>query len=81
MGLSAIRTRMRDPGLVATPSVDAATVRVLFEYVVEIGKFTVRAIGPEDARLPHDARAKLRVSPRAVRIWPRDGGAYGGRAR
>src|SRR4029450_5179870 len=34
MGLSAIRTRMRDPGLVATPSVDAATVRVLFEYVV-----------------------------------------------
>ena len=34
MGLSAIRTRMRDPGLVAAPSVDAATVRVLFEYVV-----------------------------------------------
>jgi hypothetical protein len=33
MGLSAIRTRMRDPGLVATPAVDAATVRVLFEYV------------------------------------------------
>ncbi|HEY7539501.1 MAG TPA: ABC transporter ATP-binding protein [Methylomirabilota bacterium] len=51
------------------------------EYVVEIGKFPVRAIGPEDARLPHDARAKLCVSPRAVRIWPRDGGANGRRAR
>ncbi|HZO39156.1 MAG TPA: cbb3-type cytochrome c oxidase subunit I [Methylomirabilota bacterium] len=34
MGLSAIRTRMRDPGLVAARSVDAATVQVLFEYVV-----------------------------------------------
>ena len=51
------------------------------EYVVEIGKFTVRATGPEDARLPHDARAKLCVSPRAVRIWPRRSGANGGRAR
>src|SRR6059036_4373425 len=30
---SAIRTRMRDPGLVAAPSVDPATVRVTFEYV------------------------------------------------
>src|SRR5207245_11583151 len=29
----AIRTRMRDPGLVAAPSVDPATVRVTFEYV------------------------------------------------
>src|SRR5882724_4736209 len=29
----AIRTRMRDPGLVAAPSADAATVRVTFEYV------------------------------------------------
>jgi len=45
------------------------------EYVVEIGKFTVRAIGPEDARLPHEARARLCVSPRAVRIWPRSDGA------
>jgi len=51
------------------------------EYVVEIGKFTVRATGPEDARLPHDALAKLCVSPRAVRIWPRSSGANGGRAR
>ena len=48
------------------------------EYVVEIGKFTVRATGPEDARLPHDARAQLCVSPRAVRIWPRGGGPNGG---
>src|SRR3989454_5274555 len=31
--LFAIRTRMRDPGLVAAPSVDPATVRVTFEYV------------------------------------------------
>src|SRR2546427_7417690 len=30
----AIRTRMRDPGLTAAPSVDPATVRVTFEYVV-----------------------------------------------
>jgi iron(III) transport system ATP-binding protein len=45
------------------------------EYVVEIGKFMVRAIGPEDARLPHEARARLCVSPRAVRIWPRSDGA------
>ena len=45
------------------------------EYVVEIGKFTVRAIGPDDARLPHEARARLCVSPRAVRIWPRSDGA------
>src|SRR6266567_1144808 len=29
----AIRTRMRDPGLTAAPSVDPATVRVMFEYV------------------------------------------------
>src|SRR6266478_1984168 len=50
------------------------------EYVVEIGKFTVRATGPEDARLPHDARAKLCVSPRAVRVWPRGAGANGGTA-
>jgi len=51
------------------------------EYVVEMGKFTVRATGPEDARLPHDARAKLCVSPRAVRVWPRAAGANGGNAR
>src|SRR3989441_10140053 len=31
--LLAIRTRMRDPGRVAAPSVDPATVRVTFEYV------------------------------------------------
>src|SRR5436309_15266668 len=31
--LFAIRTRMRDPGLTAAPSVDSATVRVTFEYV------------------------------------------------
>src|SRR5207245_6955338 len=30
---SAIRTRMRDPGLVAAPSTDAPTARVTFEYV------------------------------------------------
>ena len=51
------------------------------EYVVEIGKFTVRATGPEEARLPHDARAKLCVSPRAVRVWPRGAAANGGTAR
>jgi cytochrome c oxidase cbb3-type subunit 1 len=33
MEFSAIRTRMRDPGLVAASSVDATTVHVLFEYV------------------------------------------------
>ena len=51
------------------------------EYVVEIGNFTVRATGPEHPRLPHEARAKLRVSPRAVRVWPRSAGANGGQAR
>ena len=50
------------------------------EYVVEIGKFTVRATGPEEARLPHEARARLCVSPRAVRVWPRSAGANGGKA-
>src|SRR2546425_10628634 len=30
---SAIRTRMRDPGLVAAPSTDAPTARVTFEYL------------------------------------------------
>ncbi len=50
------------------------------EYVVEMGKFTVRATGPGDARLAHDARAKLCVSPRAVRVWPRGAGANGGTA-
>jgi iron(III) transport system ATP-binding protein len=54
------------------------------EYVVDLGKFSVRAVGPEDPRLPHDARTRLHVSPRAVRVWPRsDGaaGANGGKAR
>src|SRR4029077_21166381 len=54
------------------------------EYVVEFGKFSVRAVGPEHPRLPHDARTRLHVSPRAVRVWPRgDGapGANGGKAR
>ena len=40
------------------------------EYVVDIGGFAVRAIGPAEPRLPHDARARLHVSPGAVRIWP-----------
>src|SRR5881296_1415391 len=55
------------------------------EYVVDLGKFTVRATGPEDPRLPHDARARLYVSPRAVRVWPRgadeSAGTNGGRPR
>ena len=51
------------------------------EYVVEMGKFTVRATGPEEPRLPHDARAKLCVSPRAVRVWPKGTGANGGKTR
>jgi iron(III) transport system ATP-binding protein len=55
------------------------------EYVVDLGKFTVRAIGPDDPRLPQDARARLRVLSRAVRVWPRSAGegagANGGRAR
>jgi iron(III) transport system ATP-binding protein len=41
------------------------------EYVVDLGKFTVRAIGPEHPRLSHDARARLHVAPRAIRVWPR----------
>ena len=48
------------------------------EYVVDLGGFTVRAIGPEDRRLPHDARARLHVSPRAVRVWPRSAGGTAG---
>ena len=51
------------------------------EYVVAMGQITVRTTGPEDARLPHDTRAKLCVSPRAVRVWPREPGANGGKAR
>jgi iron(III) transport system ATP-binding protein len=55
------------------------------EYVVDLGKFTVRAIGSEDRRLLHDARARLHVAPRGVRVWPRsaDGSATanGGRLR
>src|SRR5262249_23302605 len=50
-------------------------------YVVEVGKFTVRATGSEDARLPHDARAKLCVSPRAVRVWPRAASGNGGKGQ
>jgi len=51
------------------------------EYVVEIGNFIVRATGPEDPRLPHEARAKLRVATRAVRVWPRSADANGGQTR
>ena len=54
------------------------------EYVVDFGKFSVRAVGPEDPRLPHDARTRLHVSPPAVRVWPRGetaAGANGGKAR
>ena len=40
------------------------------EYVVDLGRITVRATGPEDPRLPHEPRARLSVSPRAVRLWP-----------
>src|SRR5438876_4108414 len=54
-------------------------------YGVDLGKFTVRATGSEDHRLSHDARARLHVAPRAVRVWPRsaDGSATanGGRPR
>jgi iron(III) transport system ATP-binding protein len=41
------------------------------EYVVDLGKYAVRAIGPEHPRLPHDARARLEVSARSIRVWPR----------
>ena len=34
------------------------------EYVVELGGFALRAIGPLDPRLPHESRARLSVSPR-----------------
>jgi iron(III) transport system ATP-binding protein len=55
------------------------------EYVVDLGKFTVRAIGPDHPRLSHDARARLHVSARAIRVWPRTGNeptaANGGRPR
>ena len=54
------------------------------EYVVDFGKFSVRTVGPEDPRLPHDARTRLHVSPPAVRVWPRGetaAGANGGKAR
>ncbi len=54
------------------------------EYVVDFGKFSVRAVGPEDPRLPHDARTRLHVSAPAVRVWPRGetaAGANGGKAR
>jgi iron(III) transport system ATP-binding protein len=55
------------------------------EYVVDLGKFQVRAVGPDHPRLAHEARARLSVSPRAIRVWPRQGnestGANGGRPR
>jgi ABC-type Fe3+/spermidine/putrescine transport system ATPase subunit len=51
------------------------------EYVVEMGKFTVRATGSEETRLGHEARAQLCVSQRAVRVWPKDLDANGGTVR
>ena len=33
------------------------------EYVVDLGGFSVRAVGPEDPRLPNDARARLTCRP------------------
>jgi iron(III) transport system ATP-binding protein len=49
------------------------------EYVVDLGGLTVRATGAADSRLPSEARARLHVSPEAVRVWPKgpDGGARG----
>ena len=43
------------------------------EYVVELGGFALRAIGPLDPRLPHESPARLSVSPHALRVWPREG--------
>jgi iron(III) transport system ATP-binding protein len=43
------------------------------EYVVDIGGFTIRATGPPDPRLLPEARARLHVSPNAVRVWPQGG--------
>jgi iron(III) transport system ATP-binding protein len=40
------------------------------EYVVDLAGITVRATGPVDPRLPHESRAQLTISPRAVRLWP-----------
>src|SRR5262249_20907637 len=40
------------------------------EYVVDLGGVTVRATGPVYPRLPHESRAEVTVSPRAVRLWP-----------
>ena len=45
------------------------------EYVVDLGGLAVRARGPEDPRLAHETRARLSVSPRAVRVWPRSADA------
>ena len=46
------------------------------EYLVDLGGLAVRAKGPVDPRLPHESRAQLTVSPRAVRLWPAsEGGA------
>ena len=44
------------------------------EYIVDLGGFTVRAAGPSDGRLPDATRARLHVSPGAVRVWPRSAG-------
>src|SRR5258708_34337847 len=53
----AIRTRMRDPGLVAAPSADAATVRVTFEYVAGatvwlLGGATIGLSAPRNRHCP-----------------------------
>jgi iron(III) transport system ATP-binding protein len=70
----------RPDGVEARPSAaDGAWVGVVrssvyiggrVEYVVDLGGITVRATGPVDPRLPHESRAHLTVSPRAVRLWP-----------
>jgi len=43
------------------------------EYVVDVGGVKVRATGSPDARLPVDSRARLDVSPGALRVWARKG--------
>ena len=45
------------------------------EYVVDLAGVTVRATGPVDPRLPHESRAQLTISSRAVRLWPASEGA------
>jgi iron(III) transport system ATP-binding protein len=41
------------------------------EYIVDFGAFSVRATGPTDPRLPHETPARVHISPKAVRVWPR----------